>query len=256
MLSSACTTSAHNATRLISRVALLACAFFMLAMTAPDTPHPALDRPDFSQLQQGTVTRILDEDTLLLRIGDKTERYDLLGIGSFSERDKGKAAHATDALSRLALDETVWIQHDPRGERPPSNRLAAYLYRAPDGLPINLELIRQGYTRHTPSWMTIHTEVFDFYAKRARQLNRGIWDPDAAFIVPDPDTDQPLRAPDLSPEPEPRPTASKSDTVYITTYGKRYHREDCAHLSKSSRPTTRDKVSGTHQPCKSCRPDD
>jgi len=45
-----------------------------------------------------------------------------------------------------------------------------------------------------------------------------------------------------------------SDIVYVTTSGKKYHREDCRHLRKSKHPLSLKDARETHGPCKSCKP--
>ena len=243
---------------LVWRCLLIICAVSLLAW-APDPPKqpehpPELKLPDFSTLIQGQVTRVLDENTVLIRVNGRTVRYDLLGVATIPTRDKQNAALAVDALSRMALGESVFIEHDPQGERNAGNRFAGHLYRTPDHLPINLELVRQGYTRHSPAGMSIHHEVFVAYQSRAQSLERGIWD-----------TDRPtLPLPEIEPEPEPEPTSprptkttrSNGNTIYITAYGTRYHRKDYPHLTDSARPATRQEVKDSHKPCKTCKPDD
>lgn len=241
------------------RCLIIACAIVSLAW-APDTPKqsdapPTLELPDFHTLQQGTVTRILDENTLLISVEGRTLRYDMLGIASIPTRDKANIALAREALNRMMLGETVAIEHDPRGERNAANRLAAYFYRLPDHLPINLELVREGYTRHSPAGMSTHRSVFSYYESKAKELERGIWAPSNAQFTPP----QPQAEPDQPTTSEPNqssPATTTNSTVYITAYGSRYHRKDCPHLTDTARPTTRDKVKNTHKPCKTCKPDD
>lgn len=229
--------------------------------TAPQQP-PRLAHPNFSTLQTGTVTRVLDENTVLIDIDGSTARYHLLGVAALPSRDKAHAALALDALSRMALGETVAIQHDPLGERNAANRLAAYIYRAPDHLPINLELVRQGYTRHSSAWMSIHNQPFLHHQSRAQELQRGIWNPDEPILNlanqnhepqtnPSPETSP---ADPTDPEPATHHTHNPGTTFYITEHGTRYHLENCPHLTDSTRPTTYNQIKDSHQPCKTCRP--
>jgi len=180
------------------------------------------------------------------------------GIAAIPSRDKAHAALAIDALSRMVLGEIVAIQHDPLGERNAANRLAAYIYRTPDHLPINLELVRQGYTRHSSAWMSIHNQPFLHHQSRAQELQRGIWNPEApplniATQSPEPQTETSPKESDES-RPVTRHTHSPGTTFYITEHGTRYHLENCPHLTDSTRPTTYNDIKDTHQPCKTCRP--
>ena len=247
-------------------LALLCCAIAAFAAppaAKPDQP-PTLQRPDFTTLQQGQVTRILDEDTVLIRIGEKYQRYDLLGIAPLTTKESAAKAALADALSRIMLNETVLIQHDPGAQTTHSNRLHAYFYRHPDHLPINLELIRQGYSRFSQARMSIHTKVFSHYESRARDLERGIWSTPPLLPSespnqepnpnqdPDPDSDAaPETNPPVSPDTEP----AIPDRVFVTKYGTKYHREGCTHLTPSARSVQRDEIDTTHKPCKTCKPD-
>lgn len=243
---------------------LIACTLAVSARAAqqptsqntPPPQQPRLTLPDFETLPTGTVTRVLDENTVLIDIDGNTLRYHLLGIAAIPSRDKAHAALAVDALSRMALGETVAIEHDPLGQRNAANRLAAYIYRAPDHLPINLELVRQGYTRHSSAWMSIHNQPFLHHQSRAQTLLRGIWNPqDPLLTIADQGTETETRpdepaAPDTAPQHKHDPAT----TFYITTYGTKYHRKDCPHLTDSTRPTTYNEIKDTHKPCKTCRP--
>lgn len=237
---------------------LLAMSFALFAFAPSSTPDGSSvsieypPYPDQDELVFGEVTRILDENTVLIKIDDKHERYDLLGIASFPASQSAHAIRARDALSRLLLHEQVAIHHEQLGRRNAANRLVGYIYRQPDRTFVNLELIRQGYARYASSWVTAHTEVFEQYARRAESQERGIWGADTPHPEPDaePDTDEPKSPPAPSVV-----TPVNQPAIYITEHGSKYHREGCPHLTDTTKPTTREKVKGTHAPCKTCKPD-
>lgn len=217
---------------------------------ASQEDHPRLQPyPDESELIHGTVTRILDENTLLIRIGDKNERYDLLGVASFRRSESANARVAMDALSRLLLHEQVAIHHDPKGRRNASSRLVGYIYRQPDKLLSNLELIRQGYARHSSGWMSRHKDVFSHFATKAEALERGVWGDQVQVL----NLDEPKLIEDAVPD---QSLQSPQSPIYITKHGKKFHREGCPHLTESAKPTTREEIDGTHEPCKTCKPDE
>jgi len=243
--------------QLLIRNLLCGLLFFALipsthAQPADQSPPtaPQLIAPDYASLQTGIVTRVLDQNTLLVDLDDKPTRIDLLGVsGTTKPQNPDQIRLAIETLSRIALGETVLIQNDPSGELNRANKRVAYLFRAPDHLFINLELVRQGHTRYTSNAMTIHTALFEHYEQRAQQLQRGIWGPDLPtplIVAPEQDTDTPT---------DTHQPAQRNDTVYITAHGSKYHRKDCPHLTDTTRTTTRDKVESTHQPCKTCKPD-
>ena len=54
-------------------------------------------------------------------------------------------------------------------------RTLAYLYRAPDGLFVNLEIIRQGYGHAYTQFSFRHMELFTGYQRWARETGKGLW---------------------------------------------------------------------------------
>jgi endonuclease YncB( thermonuclease family) len=206
---------------------------------------PRLKLPNFDSLESGIVLRILDENTVLVRVGINTERYELLGVPEFYRTQKSEATIAIDALRRMMLNERVLIQTDPLGKHlKNSNRLAAFFYREPDRMQLNLELIRQGYMSYSSVGMSQHRETFEYYHDRAKELERGIW----AKNVQD-------QSDGMESKPSTEPSMSADQQVYITLHGKKYHRNGCQHLSSSAKLASRDQIQKTHQPCKTCRPD-
>ena len=227
-------------------------------------PEPSplkVQTPDTSTLPKGTVTRVLDTDTLMLTVDGRTLRIDLLGVSAATARVRGDdpaAAAAVGFLEHLLLGETVAIQYDPLGEYTAANKRAAYLFRAPDNQFVNLELVRQGYARHTDSSMSIHLGAFDYYQQSAREHKRGIWDPDRPAPPPAAEPQpQPATQPSTQPPPRtitPQPLTG-NDIVYVTKYGKSYHRKDCPHLTDTQRPVHRHEIKDNYKPCKTCKPD-
>ncbi len=254
--------------RRILLASVLLCAGPLLGWGGPENPQPpqpvppAIDAPDTAALPQGSVTRVLDTDTLLLKVDGKPLRIDLLGVSAATttstRADDPDATAAVSFLEHLLLGETVAIQYDPKGEYTTANKRAAYLFRAPDNLFVNLELVRQGYARHTDSSMSIHLDAFAYYQQRARDLERGVWDPDRPAPAPaTPVQAQPNPQPATLTTTSPHPLdPAADDIVYITKYGKSYHRKDCPHLTDTQRPMRRDDLKNNYTPCKTCKPDD
>lgn len=55
-------------------------------------------------------------------------------------------------------------------------RTLGYLYRAPDGLFVNLEIIRQGYGHAFTRFPFRQMELFLAYQGWARDVGKGLWD--------------------------------------------------------------------------------
>jgi endonuclease YncB( thermonuclease family) len=258
-----------------------------LLAIAPDTDSnqpetqaqsPSIELPNSDKLVSGMVVRIFDGDTILIRVGTAQHRYQLLGVAApqFIPTDRTPEPYAREArrfLELLLLDEQVYIQFDPQAERDVNNQRIAYIFRAPDMLFVNLELVRQGYAKHATRYASLYTDAFAHYGDRAQDLRRGIWDPNAGQLnwapeVADPagtnpkpvQTEQNTNQPTTS-APNNSAGAANTDAstdpstiVYITKSGKSYHTQDCSHLTASQRTATLGEVEKTHQPCKTCKP--
>jgi endonuclease YncB( thermonuclease family) len=241
---------------------------------------PTIKIPEPKDLIAAKVIRIFDADTILVQIGDVKRRYQLLGVHApqFNPKDRTPKPFSVESrrfIEQLLLGESVYIQHDSYGVRDRQNRRAAYVFRAPDMLFVNLELVRQGYAKHDPKLGSLYNDSFHHYESKAKVLFRGIWNPNTPAIdwtqqqlpVADPDLPSVTRSPTKSSatkgpkSPETNPPASPAERpdglvpIYITKSGSKYHKKDCPHLTDSQRPTTREKVKATHKPCKTCKPD-
>lgn len=231
---------------------------------------PSYQAPDSATLIKAKVVRIFDADTILVEIDGVKYRYQLLASNApeFVPGEQGAISfsfHARRFMQQLLLDESVYLQHDPDGIRDAFGRRAAYVFRAPDMLFINLELIRQAYAQYDPRGVSLYAQSFDYYQAVAKSRSRGVWNPDSGsldwsdstdMLTADPDpilTQTDVQSPPLTTEPD-KPVA-ESSVIYITKSGKKYHSKDCSHLSNSNTQSTREAVRETHQPCKSCKPD-
>ncbi len=53
----------------------------------------------------------------------------------------------------------------------------------------------------------------------------------------------------------PQAAETKTEAVYVTKTGAKYHRDGCRHLSRSKRPMSlQDAKASGYTPCKVCRP--
>lgn len=128
----------------------------------------------------GLVTRISDGDTIHVSVGGRDEKVRYIGIDT-PETHKpntpvqcfGRRASAFNA--RLVGRRDVDLRLDAE-TRDRYGRLLAYVYRRPDGLFVNAELVRQGYART----LTIPPNVrfadrFASLAREARGAGHGLW---------------------------------------------------------------------------------
>ena len=97
------------------------------------------------------VARVVDGDTIKIMYEGKQQSVRLIGVNTPETVHPTKPVEpfgneASYFLTNLLIGEMVSLQfgkekHDKYG------RLLAYVYRAPDGLFVNLEIVRQGYGR-------------------------------------------------------------------------------------------------------------
>jgi micrococcal nuclease len=127
---------------------------------------------------EGIVVRVVDGDTVHVRIGDRTETVRYIGIDTpelhhprRGEEPGGRAALAMNR--RLVEERRVRLDLDVQ-IRDRYGRLLAYVYR--DGLFVNAALVERGYARTlTIPPNVAHAEEFTRLARDAREAGRGLW---------------------------------------------------------------------------------
>ena len=182
---------------------------------------------DFSKDTAHPVLRIIDGDTVEIQYNDTPTRVRLIGIDT-PERTQEYSEEAHNFTRNLLLGEVVYLRFDGNREDR-YGRLRAYLYRAPDGLFVNLEIVRQGYgTVDTdPRFQHRHTALFQHYGDRAHNAGKGLHD---------------------------MPAPGETVTVYRTRTGTKYHREECRYLSRSKIPISLEDAKQRYGPCRVCNP--
>ncbi len=128
-----------------------------------------------------TVTRVVDGDTIRVRLGAAEEAVRLIGIDTPETHGRGglrecfgqEASRRTAAL--LPPGTAVRLVRDVEA-RDRYQRLLAYVYRAADGLFINLALARDGFaTTLTYPPNVAHTDQLVSAVRAARDAQRGLW---------------------------------------------------------------------------------
>ncbi len=126
------------------------------------------------------VERVVDGDTIQVRIDGRSERVRYIGVDT-PESVKpgarvqcfGKAAAAENR--RLVEGRTVRLSYDAEA-RDRYGRLLAYVYRASDGLFVNLAMARDGFAVPlTIPPNVAHADELVAAAGDARRGNRGLW---------------------------------------------------------------------------------
>ncbi|MCD4699930.1 MAG: thermonuclease family protein, partial [Phycisphaerae bacterium] len=79
--------------------------------------------------------------------------------------------------------EFVSVEYDSTLAQEDETGLAvAYLYRAPDGMFLNLEIIRQGYGLAENDYPFQHDKLFGFYQQKAQADGKGLWASDKTTV--------------------------------------------------------------------------
>lgn len=125
-----------------------------------------------------TVERIVDGDTLVIAGG---RRIRLIGVDTPETKDPRRPVQcfgreaAAFLASTVAPGTTIRLVGDVE-QLDPYGRTLAYLYRLPDGLFVNAELLRQGFAQvlTIPPNVT-HADRFVALAGEARAAGRGLW---------------------------------------------------------------------------------
>jgi len=219
----------------------------------PSQPEPPpIPVPDLVERPTHPVLRVPTGHTVVIASGNGEETLRLIGV--YVPPEGAEAAAAAVFTERLlagervyALPEVEWPERDREGRR------WAYVYRAPDGLNINLELIRQGYARVVAADAFAQQELYRAYERHARRAGKGVWAPRGGE-EPAASTRPAATRPARGADPTPR-TAGDNTLVYVTEHGTRYHTRDCRFVrEKGAAITLREARERGLKPCSRCRP--
>ncbi|MFC1582365.1 thermonuclease family protein [Planctomycetota bacterium] len=198
----------------------------------------------------------------LLAVEGNETTIRLIGVDTPETRDPGKPvkAYGKEAslfLKNLLKGEDVYLVTEPGRVKDKDGRALAYIFRAPDGMFINLEIVRQGYGYVDTEFPFKHMALFGHYENRAKELKKGLWEEEAVKGEP---IEEPEPNEDGLTETEPAQTPEKKESafeiVYKTKSGKEYHKDGCGYLEGKKRVFTSKKIATEEglTPCKICKP--
>lgn len=128
----------------------------------------------------GAVTRVVDGDTIHVRVGGSDETVRYIGVDTPESVRPGTpvqcfAKRASARNVALVGGERVRLRFDAE-RRDRYGRLLAYVYRARDGAFVNAVLVRDGYARTLTIPPNVrHARRFATLARVARREGRGLW---------------------------------------------------------------------------------
>src|SRR2546425_13083923 len=157
-------------------VSLVRCATLLLLL-AVAAPTWGAERAAYPGLE-GTVVRVVDGDTIHVRVGARVEKVRYIGVKTPEVHDPTKGEgpggrEAAEVNRRLVEGQAVRLELRVQ-ERDRYGRLLAYVWVGDQ--MINAELVRLGYAQV----MTVppnvrYQEVFLKLQREARQAGRGLW---------------------------------------------------------------------------------
>jgi endonuclease YncB( thermonuclease family) len=242
----------HRVHFLILAVALVAAA----SRAAEHPPAPPLK--DFADQPGCAVVEVRAGDVLVARVPDEQRVIRLIGV-EIPKRD-GCEVEARAFLTRLLVGESVYLEYEPDWpHRDREGRTWAHAYRAPDGLLIGLELVRQGYARVSATGRFSQEPLLRAYEQIARQARKGLWASHSNELAD--------AAADTRPVANPQNRAVSSDTaatqpsspeealVYVTASGRKYHTKACQYSRNGATALTVKAARARGcTPCSKCKP--
>ena len=134
---------------------------------------------DGGEPQSYEVVRIVDGDTIRVRYNGTVEPVRLIGVDSPETVHPNKpvefyGVEASNFTKNLLKGERVFLRFGNE-ERDEYGRILAFVYRAPDELFVNLEIIRQGYGVAIGHIDHRHIDRFIKAEGRAREAKKGLW---------------------------------------------------------------------------------
>jgi micrococcal nuclease len=126
------------------------------------------------------VTRVVDGDTVHVRLGGREETVRYIGIDTPESVKPGTPvqcyAEAASARNRrLVAGRDVTLRTDAES-RDRYGRLLAYVYRRGDGLFVNAELVREGVATILSIPPNVaHAAELLALERSARRARRGLW---------------------------------------------------------------------------------
>lgn len=162
---------------------LVVCVAALAACQSPaPTAAPAAAGPTNPLPTPNAVyVRDVDGDTIDVTIDGQRERVRLIGIDTPETKKPNtpvqcfghEASNYTSSL--LSKGASLYLERDVVA-RDDYGRLLAYVYRADDGLFVNLDVIAGGYARPlTIPPNVAHTDQFVEAARAAERANLGLW---------------------------------------------------------------------------------
>lgn len=134
---------------------------------------------EFADKEHYRVVKVVDGDTVDIFYKGQKKRVRLVGINTpeiYSRPPQRYSKEASTFTKNLLKGEYVYFIHDTLSAKQDRyGRLLGYLYRYPDGLFVNAEILRQGYARVYTRFPFEHKWYFKKLDEHAKRSNKGLW---------------------------------------------------------------------------------
>ena len=167
---------------------------------------------------------MIDGDTVILDINGRETRVRLIGVDTPETVHPSKQVEyysneVSLFLTNLLKGERVYLDYETDNQIDKYGLTLAYVYRVPDGLFVNLEIIRQGYGQSCTQYPFKYLDHFRECEKVAREIGKILWSSDGSPVV--------------QPQIKPKLKLSEDEViVYITRTGSKYYRAGFRHLKR------------------------
>ena len=140
---------------------------------------PSYPYHDFTTDTSFRVTRVIDGDTVEIQHEGALAKVRFIGVDTPETVHPDRPVEpygeaASKYMANLLTGERVYLRFGDE-ERDKYGRVLAYVFRAPDGMFVNLELVRQGYGRAYVRYPFKHMDLFQMYEARAKKAAKGLW---------------------------------------------------------------------------------
>lgn len=167
----------HPRLRTLRNCAALLLAGALSACTASPTSDPG----KASQTNRAVVERVVDGDTIRVKIGGRTETVRLIGVDTPETVARGRpvgcygreASNFTRSRLPKGTSVNLVLDVEPRDRY---ERLLAYVYRSDTNAFINAELAAEGFANVlTVPPNVAHADQFVDLVATARRQQKGLW---------------------------------------------------------------------------------
>lgn len=143
---------------------------------------PDIMATEAAQAQRFPVIKVVDGDTIKVRIADTVETVRVVGINTPETVDPRKPVEcfgmeASAKIKELVENQTVRLETDAtQSDRDRYGRLLRFVF-LPDGIDVGLTLIQQGFAQEALYSSVPHKyrEIYLDAQKHAKEQGRGLW---------------------------------------------------------------------------------